>query len=115
MSLNRLRKCPSDISVPGENPIPVPEDVTTQTDEPTCEPADRNKQGAGASGFLQGPRVTDPERIPPDDPLVVEDVSSTQPEPEHRQSMVFPKGDVSLRGKWAGRLRRRQTIEAEVP
>ena len=55
VSLNRLRKYPLEISVPGENPIPVPEDVTTQTDEPACEPADRNKQGAGASqGFCKG-------------------------------------------------------------
>ena len=54
VSLNRLRKCPSEISVPGENPIPVPEDVTTQTNEPACEPADRNNRELGLRAFCKG-------------------------------------------------------------
>ena len=113
VSLNWLRKCPSEICVPGESPIPVPEDVETPTDD-ICEPTDHEDQGAESSSIPQEPAVAEVpicEGIPLKDPPVVDNnrtpgptAVSAQPEPESQRSVILPKRGASQGGKWAGRL-----------
>ena len=105
--------------MPGESPIPVPEDVETPTDD-ICEPTDHEDQGAESSSIPQEPAVAEVpicEGIPlvgnnrTPGPTAV----SAQPEPESRRSVILPKRGASQGGKWAGRLQRQRTVEADVP
>ena len=107
VALNRLRKYPTEIHVPGEQPTTVQVDAETPVDDHSVEE------------LMPGDAVT-PESAEPvrqGSSTVVPSSTSVPGRGSNSPNSELPSSITVAPlpgGKWAGRLRRRRTIKAEV-
>ena len=99
VALNRLRTCPTEIRVPGEQSSTVQTHAETLVDDPPGE-EELPRDVATTDGPVKRDLPTA--------------VSSSACDPERKPHSTSTDITPLPGGKWAGRLRRRRTIEAEV-
>ena len=115
VSLNQLRKCPTEICALGDSTLTHKEDSPTAVDIASRE-IGRDDPEAGTVPKSRPWNCLLPRHCLLNDALV--DVPTTErtcsaTESQHAEAM--PRRRVQLGGKWVGRLRSRKTVEATVP